>query len=869
MNWYSTKIEDVYKALNSDSKGLLTIESNKRLKVNGKNELPKAKKDSIIKIFLSEFKDSIVIVLLFASLFSFIAGETVDGFVILFIIFIDIVMGTVQEWKVGKSVEALSNLIKVKIKVLRDNQEIEIDSINLVKGDVVLIESGDKIPADLRIIESSNLTIDESSLTGESIAISKENNLLKEETILAERKNMVFAGTLVITGRATCIVVETGINTEVGKIASKVKDVKEAPSPLTVRMNKFSKQITVLIVIIAIIIALLLLYKGTDVTEIFLAVIALSVSAMPEGLPLALTMALTIGANRMAKKDVIVKKLNSVESLGSCTVIASDKTGTLTVNEQTAKKILLPNGNTYDIEGTGYNGNGSIAGPKLSEIDDICLLGMINNEAGLKYENESWISYGDSIDIAFLALSYKAHVNDSKIKRIESIPYESEKKYSALFYEVDGTKYVTVKGSIEKVLSMSSTMLVDGKNIPLDSKMLIKQNEELASLGYRVIALAKAEGDKLKDLTFIGMVAFIDPIRKETINSIKECKTAGIKVVMITGDHPLTAFSIAKELNIANEYFEVATSDEVDKYFKLGPEEFDKFVATKTVFTRVTPIEKFEIIESYKRQKEFVAVTGDGVNDAPAIKSANIGIAMGSGTDFAKETAKMIIIDDDFMSIVDGIKEGRNAYSNIRKISFMLLSCGISEVLFFILSIFFGLPMPLVAIQLLWLNLVTDGLQDLALSFEKSEKGIMKEKPRKTDESLFDKNLISETLFSGVLIGLIVFATWVFLIKGLSFEISVARGYIMVLMVFLQNIHVLNCRSEKHSAFSIPLKDNPLIVFSIVSAIVLQIIVMEVPLFSKFLQTVSMPFEHIILMFVFALPVLLVLEIYKKVKYRR
>ncbi|MEG0026104.1 MAG: cation-transporting P-type ATPase [Bacilli bacterium] len=872
MIYHSTNINEILKQLNTSKDGLSNQEIKKRLQKDGLNILPKEKEKSIVKIFLSEFRDPIVIILIVAAILSYLVGETIDAIAILFIIMLDILMGTFQEWKALKSANALEKLIKVQVQVLRNKKITIIDSSNLVKGDIVLVESGSKISADLRIIECKNLTVDESSLTGESIAELKDSDNIDSQTILADRKNMLYAGTNIITGRAKCIVVEIGILTEIGKIANKVTQTKETKSPLTIRMERFSKQISILIILIAIIITILLWYKGFTGTEIFLAVIALSVSAMPEGLPLALTMALTIGANRMAKKNVIVKKLNAVESLGSCTVIASDKTGTLTVNEQTAKKIVLPNNHIFEIEGTGYNDQGNITTNKnynLSEIIEICSLGNINNEAKLEKRHKKWQSFGDSIDIAFLALAKKTPDINHNMKILETIPYESENKYSAVYYEEDNKKYITAKGSLEKIFEFTTTMKINDKIVPIDKNVLTRQNEELAKQGYRVIALCNGKNNELKQLTFIGLVAFIDPIRKETINSIEECKNAGIKVVMVTGDHPLTAYSIAKELNIASSMEQVTTALEVEKVLKLGHKTFDEFIKNKRVFTRVTPLQKFEIIESYKRQQEFIAVTGDGVNDAPAIKSANIGIAMGSGTDVAKETAKMIIVDDNFMSIVAGIKAGRNAYSNIRKVSFMLLSCGVSEVLFFLLSVAFGLPIPLIAIQLLWLNLVTDGLQDFALSFEKSEKGIMLEKPRRTSESLFDKILLRETIFSGVLIGLIVFAAWLFLLKVLAFEPSIARGYIMVLMVFIQNIHVLNCRSEKTSTFKIPFKNSPFIFASIIGAIALQIIVMEVPIFATFLQTSSIPITHIIILFVLALPILLAVEIYKKIMYKK
>ena len=880
MEWQKKTEQEIMEILKTNRNGLKQEEVNERLNKYGLNELPKAKKDNIFKIFFSEFNDPIIWLLIVSIIFSFIVGEVVDACAIIFIILIDAIVGTVQEWKASKSAEALQDLIKVQVKVLRDGKEQLIESNQLVIGDIVLLESGNKISADLRVIESRNLTVDESILTGESINVLKNSDIIEKNYSISDCKNMLFAGTSVITGRGVAIVCETAANTEIGKIADKVTKTDDTKSPLTIRMEKFSKQITVLIIIIAIIIAILLYNNGIELKDIFLSVIALSVSAMPEGLPLALTMALTIGSNRMAKKNVIVKKLNSVESLGSCTVIASDKTGTLTVNEQTAKKIVFPDGSIYDVEGTGYNDSGEIVplnGESLENAIYISELGLLNNEAGLEKKKDKWSYYGDSIDVAFLALAKKAKLDSNNKKILGKIPYESENKYSAVFYEREDKIHCTIKGSLEKVFEFCDYMIVNGKRVKINKELIIEQNEKLASDGFRVIALADGEVTNFENkeiynekdinkINFIGLVAFIDPIRVETIDSIKDCKTAGIKVVMVTGDHPLTAFSIAKQLGITNIITEVTNGEEVDKYLKKGQEAFDKFVKNKRVFTRVTPLQKLEIVESYKRQKEFVAVTGDGVNDAPAIKSANIGIAMGSGTDVAKETASMIIIDDNFLSIVDGIKEGRNAYNNIRKISYFLLSCGFAEVLFFILATIFKMEMPLVAIQLLWLNVVTDGLQDLALSFEKDTDDIMKEQPRNTKESLFDKLLMEEILISGIFIGGIVFGLWYYLINVAHMEVAHARGYIMALMVFIQNIHVLNCRSEKHSAFKMSFKSNPLVLFSILSAIGLQIIIMEVPLLSRILGTYSVSFINMIYLFLLALPVLIVMETFKLIK---
>lgn len=870
MDWYQKEIEEIYQELSSTEDGLCEQKILENRKLYGYNELPHEKKKSFFSIFLSEFKDPIVLLLLVTIVFSFLIGEVVDALAIAFIVIVDVLMGSIQEWKAILNAESLSNMIQVHVKVIREGKEIQIDSRELLPGDIVLLESGDKVSADMRILKCSNLQLDEAVLTGESTAVLKNDAILSENAFLAERKNMVYAGTSVLTGRAKGIVVATGIHTEIGKIADKVANTEEEKSPLTIRMEKFSKQISMLIVVIAVVIGTLLFIKGEDGKVIFLSVIALSVSAMPEGLPLALTMALTIGSNRMLKKNVIVKRLNSVESLGSCTVIASDKTGTLTLNEQTAKKIVLPSGKTYDVTGVGYNDEGSIEG--LDEtVSSLTLLGTLNNEAILEKAEKGFTYMGDSIDVAFLALARKAKVEQTGISILSRIPYESENQYSAVFYEKKNEVYCTVKGSLEKVLSFSKTM---GEGEKLSIATLQQQNDTLAKNGYRVIALASKKIDKketytkedLKDLNFDGMVGFIDPVREEVKGSLKECVSSGIKVVMITGDHPLTAFSIAKELGLATEMPEVATGREIEEALEKGQNSFDEFIKKKKVFSRVTPIQKLEIVNSYKRMGEFVAVTGDGVNDAPALKASNIGIAMGSGTDVAKETAKMIIIDDNFKSIVAGIKEGRNAYSNIRKISYMLLSCGLAEVLFFVLSILSDMPMPLVAIQLLWLNVVTDGLQDFALSFEKAEDKIMKEKPRKTNESLFNRTLLLEVGVSGLTIGLLVFICWYYLLRVLHFEVGVARGYVMALMVFIQNIHVLNCRSETVSAFKVPLKNNPLLIFVIIGSILLQITVMEVDIFSKVLQTVSIPVSHLLILLCLAFSILLVMQLYKKAK---
>lgn len=876
MNYELMNSDEVISELVSDKNGLTDNEVKKRLVMYGKNILPKEKKDSIYKIFFSQFANAITLILVLTCIFSFMVNEIVDGIAIVLIIMIDVIMGTIQEYKAKKSAESLSNMIKVNTKVLRNGREKIVDSEDLVVGDVFYLESGDKVSADARIIECNNLSINESMLTGESNAIFKNSSKMKEKKSISESVNMVYAGTSVITGRAKCIAVGTGSNTEIGRIATTVIDTKKEDSPLTIRMNKFTKQISIAIVCVSIVLLISLYIKGAELKEMFLSVVALSVSAMPEGLPLALTLALTIGANRMSKKKVIVKQLNAVEALGSCSVIASDKTGTLTVNEQTLKKIILPNNNNYEITGSGYNDNGKVIGEELDFAYNIIKYGVINNESGLvKDKNDKWVSYGDSIDIAFLACGKKSKVDISNVIKLGGIPYESINKYSCVFYKENDRVFCTVKGSVEVVLELCNKMNIGNKNVELDSELIDKQSEKLASDGYRVLAIAYGEVSNFEEkssyskkdipkLSFIGLCGFVDPVRKEVKKSIDSCLKSGIKVVMITGDHPITAYSIAKTLDLASDYSYVTTGEEIEKYKNMSINEFDNFIKSKTVFSRVTPLQKLEIVESYKRQGEFVAVTGDGVNDAPALKSGNIGVAMGSGTDVAKETSNMIIVDNNFMSIVSAVEEGRNAYANIRKVLYMLLSCGLAEVLAFVLAILFDLPMPLVAVQLLWLNIVTDGLQDLALSFEKE-----KLLDRKSSNNIFDKQMIEQILVSGLFMGIISFIVFAILIKKFDMQVSTARGYVMALVVFMQNMHVLNCRSEYLSVFNNPIKNNVFVLFSIISAIILQIIVMEVDMFSMFLQTTSIPFVHLIFLFLASLPILLIMEMYKEIKKKK
>ncbi len=657
---------------------------------------------------------------------------------------------------------------------------------------------------------------------------------------------MAYAGCSVINGRGKGIVVNTGKNTELGKIAENVLNTEDTKSPLVMKMEKFSKQISIAFIVFAAFLAMVLYLKNYEIKEIFSVVVALTISAIPEGLTIAMTIVLSIASTKMAKRNVIIKKLNSVESLGSCTVIATDKTGTLTANEQTAKKIILPNKKEAYVRGIGYNDVGEIKSDDniSKEIKEICMMGVINNEATLKFENGKWTHLGDAIDTAFLALGMKAEVKDTPNVNYK-IVYEPELKYSAVFFEDKNEVYVTAKGAPDKIIEFCEYMDIDGKDGKIDKTIIMAQNNSLASEGYRVIGIARLRNNALNKkqeynesdinkLTFLGLIGFIDPIRDGVEDAARMCKNAGIKTIMITGDQKNTAEAIGKKINISK------------------------------IYSRVTPMEKLEIVNNLKAEGELVAVTGDGVNDVPALKAANIGVAMGSGTDIAKETGNMIITDDNFSTIVKGVEEGRKAYNNIRKVIYLLLSTGFSEIILFVFSIIFNLPIPLTAIQLLWLNLITNGIQGDALAFEKDDENVLKEKVKK--QTIFDKLMIKEIAISSIMMAAIEFIFYVYLLKIRKTEIILARSYLLTLMVFMENIQIFNCRSEKKSVFKVPGENNRFLIISIILTLCIQTLIVRVPELSGFFGLKTIEMTKIGALFLLTIPIIIVMEIFKKTR---
>jgi magnesium-transporting ATPase (P-type) len=885
-HWQAFREDEIFSELTTSEKGLKQEAVKKRLEFYGENKLPKGKEVTLLQIILHQLLNPLIFILVAAAVASVAIGEAKDAIFIFLVIFINSALGTYQEFNAERSASSLQKLMRIKARVRRDSKETEVPAEELVPGDIVLLESGMKVPADMRLFEVTGLEIDESFLTGESNAAKKQIAVLQQNLGVAERTNMAFAGATVLKGRGLGVVVCTGIHTQVGKISQDVTESASAKPPLVERMEKFIKQISIFIIVLSVFLGVILRMQGMDLTAIFFFVVALAVSAIPEGLPVALTVALSIATKRMAKRNVIVRKLTSVESLGSCTVIASDKTGTLTVNEQTAKIIQLANSSRYNIEGQGYNGEGkvidsqgkSIEVSENEELAKIARIAVFANEGSLTQENDKWSYHGDAMDVALLGMSYKLGVNPEKLlteeKPIGKIPYESERKFSASFCSKNGLVFIGIKGAVETILDFCTSMSVNGEIKGIDKDKILADAEQIAKGGYRVLAFASGEykeyqkkevyeNEDIPALKFYGLVGFIDPLRPEAKISVEQCRGAGIKVMMITGDHPETAGTIARELGIADESTPVVTGQMLAEAGAHDSTAYQQLVTSTTVFARVSPTQKLEIVDVLIRKGEFVAVTGDGVNDAPALKRANIGVAMGSGTDVAKEVGSMIVLDDNFSSIVAGVEEGRFAFDNVRKVIYLLISTGAAEIIMFLASIFAGLPLPLIAVQLLWLNLVTNGIQDVALAFEGGEPGAMKRPPRKPSEKIFNPLMINQTIVSGATIGLIVFGLWYYFNTYTQMDEINARNLILLLMVFMQNFHVFNARSERVSAFKVPLKRNVILIFGVMAAQGIHILSMQIPFMQNILRVEPVTFNEWLYILVLATPIILAMEVFK------
>ncbi|NQV22602.1 MAG: HAD-IC family P-type ATPase [Rhodospirillales bacterium] len=883
---HAASSEAVLVALESSLHGLSHSEVMTRLEQYGRNTLPKARLPGIGTVFLHQFASPLIYVLVAAALLSLIIREWSDAGFISAVLLINAVIGSIQEYSAQRAAAALHELVRTQCRVLREGDTYEISAEELVPGDIVLMVSGDNVPADLRLLVSHDLEVDESLLTGESLPVLKDGEaVLAADTALGDRANMLFTGTLVARGRARGVVVGTALNTVLGRIAADVLFKPSPKAPLQVRMDRFVHRVAIIVGIAALTMFGVAVMHGTPLSEMFLLVVALAVSVIPEGLPVALTVALAISMRRMARRNVIVRRLLAVEALGSCTLIATDKTGTLTINQLTARCIAFPNSDVWEVGGEGAVPVGTILTPRgalsIEEkalLERLCQVAVLTNEGFLGHTDSGWAHHGDAVDVAFLVMSHKAGVIKAEMNNtfpeIASIPYESARMFSASLNAVNGKQFAFVKGALERLLPMCTTMATPGQDLAMEQALIEQQANTLASDGYRVLALAAGEielspdevitEEHLRGLTLIGLVGIIDPLRTEVKAAVAACRQAGIEVAMITGDHPATALAIAQELDMVERADQLVAGPEL--HLALDSGTIDQLTHKARVFARVGPHQKLDIVQSLQRNGHFVAVSGDGANDAPALRVAQVGVAMGmSGTDVARETADLIITDDNFASIVAGVEEGRVAYANVRKVIFLLISTGAAELVLFTLALLTGLPLPLVAVQLLWLNLVTNGIQDVALAFEPGEGDELSHPPRSPRESIFNRLMIERVVISALVIGTVAFLVFQWLIAR-GFSLDEARNGTLLLMVLFENVHVFNCRSEVRSAFRHNPLRNPILLIGTAVAQLVHIGAMYTPWISDVLHIQPVTPQHWLELLGLALIVLFVMELHKAIR---
>ncbi len=844
MNWYQLHIKEIMQKLGTSEEGLTDNEAGKRLQQYGLNKLVEEEKISRLKILFHQFTSPLIYILLVAAVVTAVLNEYIDTSVIMAVVVLNAIIGYIQEYKAEQGVRALKKMLIPRARVLRNGKEKEINSEELVPGDIVLLASGTKVPADLRLFRTYELRIEEAMLTGESVPAEKSIAIIGEDNLTpGDQKNMAFMGTVVVSGRAKGLVVETGSKTVLGSIAREVKEIGVTKAPLQKKIENFAKYIGFIVMAASVVLFGIGIIIGESIHDMFMTAVAAAVAAIPEGLPIVVTIAMAIGVARMAKHNAIIRKLPAAETLGSTTVICSDKTGTLTKNEMTVR-LIYDGEHIYNITGNGYEPKGEIHHGQMSVKSEekkkhlqVLRIGLLCNESNIYEEDGQYKVDGDPTEGALIVSAMKAGLMPEEEKKhfpqIAIIPFESEHGYMATLHRHGGKKFVFVKGAPEKVLDMCTG---SGDGDGSRKKEILHIAGNFAKEGMRVLACAYKEAPHdMEELThhdlpsgmiFAGLQGMMDPPRPESIEAINGCKQAGIRTIMITGDHAVTAVSIAKKLGLGSENPDVITGKELET---MSDEELFRKVKDVAVYARVSPHHKLRIVQQLKRHGEVVAVTGDGVNDAPALKEAHIGIAMGrTGTDVAKEASDMVLVDDNFASIFNAVKEGRILFDNIRKVVFFLIPTGIATIISIIATLILGIPMPYVPTQLLWINIVTNGLQDVALAFEPGEKGIINRPPREPGEGILSRLLIERTFLVALIIsGGIVYNFISALQEGVSLE--KARSVAMTTMVFFQFFQAWNSRSEIRSVFRISPFSNLFLFYSMIAAFFAQLAVLYVP----------------------------------------
>ncbi|MEY9329484.1 cation-translocating P-type ATPase [Sinorhizobium fredii] len=832
----------------SEGVGLTEEEARLRLAQFGPNSLPKPRASSLAITFVRQFRSPLIYILLAAALVSLLLSDLQDALFIGIVLIANGIIGSLQEHTATKAALALRRLEQPYANVIRDGRLREIDARLLVPGDMVAIEAGGRVPADIRLLWATDLVCDESLLTGESAPVHKSGPVVEAAPGEGERP-MAFAGTLVTRGRGRGVVVATAATTEMGKIAAEIGKASFAKPPLMIRLERFSQLIAWIVAAAIALLVLVGIARAMTLNELFMMSVGLAVSAIPEGLPIAISVALAISMRRMAKAHVIVRRMPAVEALGSCTMIATDKTGTLTLNELTVTDIRLPDGTDIvcdtgaDLDACTIRGDGTPPAEARKRAIALLKAASLPNEGSLVKEANGWTAVGDTVDVALLAAAHKAGLPREAIEDdyplVARMPYEPDLKYAASFHRHADSIRIFVKGAAETLIDMADRMDMAGRAEPIDRELLLRQKVEMAARGLRVLAFAEGETaieadggfgrHLLVDLVFLGLAGMQDPVRPEVPQAIRDCHTAGVDVAMVTGDDPRTAAAIASEAGLIFTDNQVVTGEEVRRAEEKGQESLDGLTRDGRIYARVAPSQKLAIVLSLARNGHFVAVTGDGVNDAPALKHAHIGVAMGrKGTEVAKESADIVITDDNFASIVSGIREGRVAYANIRKVIFMLMSTGAAELLLFLLAIPLGMPMPLLPVQLLWLNLVTNGIQDIALASENPEGDELSRAPRRPSEPIFDRLMIRRIWQSTLVMGAGGFAMFYVLLKQ-GYGETEARNLLLLLFVLFENFQTLTSRSERKSIFALGFLANPLLLASIVAAQALHIAAMYTP----------------------------------------
>jgi Ca2+-transporting ATPase len=893
-DWHALTVEESFSKLGSSNRGLSSVEASTKLQTHGANELEEERKAGKLALLLEKIKNPIVIVLIFAAVISLAIEHYYDALVILVVIIFDMIIGFIQEYKAEAALQSLKTLTAPEAEVIRDGTEMRVKAKEIVPGDVILLEAGDKIPADARLLEGVNLETDESMLTGESTPVRKSIEALPEELSVEDRKNIVFSGTIVTQGRGKALVVTTGMKTEIGKIANLLKETQKAKTPIQKRTLDLGKKIGLFALAASIMTFIFAILRGFELVETFLFVLAAAVSAIPQGLPIVVTVTLAIGVRRMAKRNAIIRKLQAVDTLGSATVICTDKTGTLTTNQMTARKISMGN-RVIEVTGSGFEpvgdfieNNEKVDVVKDEEHRSLLLTAVLCNDSRLRrHEVDSgfrWEIHGDPTEGALIVAAAKAGIHRDKLEqeypRIDEMPFDPKEKFMVTFNaEKDGKIGVHLKGAPEVILEMCS--YVNAGKVSDFSKekkaQVLDVNTQLASEALRVLALAykTIEKEDIEDFkeklrkrkvkfSFLGLVGMIDPPRSEAKKAVELCKKAGIRVIMATGDQKLTAEAIGREIGIFQEGSKIIEGAELDR---MSDEELDRVIGSTSVFARVSPVHKHRIVESLKRQGQIVAMTGDGVNDAPALKAAEIGVAMGiTGTDVTKETADMVLTDDNFASIVNAVEEGRVVFENIRKVVKYLVSTNAGEILTILgaLILLPGAPLIFTPVQILWVNLVTDGLLDKFIAMEPKERDVMSNPPRKPNASIINRDIMLNTVYVGVFMA--IGTLWIFTYALGTGDFARAQTLAFTTIAMFQVFNAINCRSRGDSVLKIGLFTNKYLTIAIGVSIALQVLATVLPPLQVALGTTMLSIFDWLLIFAVASSVFIGDEIRKFVR---